>query len=854
LVLLAVLAGLMTLAPAASAQEPPATIGQTVMTTASTANGECGSPANLQAQEPDPGNTNAERLSYLPLNRWMGSTSDLHSRLGAGVTDDIPQKLSRNLVQSFALSIGDSFWSMTGGLVTFATEYSVLDKAGCAADRSAASLGNGLMSGIVPVLLAGGILLLLWRAKQGAEKPGKKIVQMVGTLGLFAVLLNGANATAKTHRISPGSPAYFAIQLDSVVTNMASIPTAALSENMPQAQAYGTSGTTLPGDPMSCRNYVANLRDMYLHTGSRGVNAAKIPVAISAMWEQSGLTSYMRIQYGTKNPYGDRMYCRMLERSAGKSQAEQFEVMAHEPAGDSQIAKEARAAAKTNGAKFNDGPRSELFEGGNNKTEDQAGIWWAVCALKNDGTFTTPKLNGGYAGSWADVNERSASPEDVKGISEECDDTFKNWGADSGLFSWEDSASDIERMTDDTPGPRDFLLSWHGDAISSGLAVAIVYVVASLVVLIVFGLIAVGVIIAKTVGVVMIVMIFLLLTMALVPSQGDQSKLGKFIKFWAGMTLYSAGLMFILALVALVTGFINQVGIASFGGGSLMGILWMGFAPVTAIVLLHVVFKHAGGMPSPFKPGSAMAYGAAVGGAGAALGVGIDRMARRGRGTASSFAGQAGANKLNRKGQSGKGKGTDQKRKVKPEGGDKTSTKQELPGARERIKGAVGREVDSETGEKTGKLRGAPLRVGAAMERAGGAAGAQRKANRKAAYQDWREKGGYKRMAKRGAVGAGVVAMTGLGGAGAILTSPVAIPVGAAVAARTLHRSRKAAQERRANGVTQSMGSAVLRSNNQDVARLRDSTKRRRDAVREAEEERVRLIRENAGKGGPADG
>jgi hypothetical protein len=109
-------------------------------------------------------------------------------------------------------------------------------------------------------------------------------------------------------------------------------------------------------------------------------------------------------------------------------------------------------------------------------------------------------------------------------------------------------------------------------------------------------------------------------------------------------------------------------------------------------------------------------------------------------------------------------------------------------------------------------------------------------------------------MAKRGAVGAGVVAMTGLGGAGAILTSPVAIPVGAAVAARTLHRSRKAAQERRANGVTQSMGSAVLRSNNQDVARLRDSTKRRRDAVREAEEERVRLIRENAGKGGPADG
>jgi hypothetical protein len=50
------------------------------------------------------------------------------------------------------------------------------------------------------------------------------------------------------------------------------------------------------------------------------------------------------------------------------------------------------------------------------------------------------------------------------------------------------------------------------------------------------------------------------------------------------------------------------------------------------------------------------------------------------------------------------------------------------------------------------------------------------------------------------------------------------------------------------------MGSAVLRSNNQDVARLRDSTKRRRDAVREAEEERVRLIRENAGKGGPADG
>ena len=59
--------------------------------------------------------------------------------------------------------------------------------------------------------------------------------------------------------------------------------------------------------------------------------------------------------------------------------------------------------------------------------------------------------------------------------------------------------------------------------------------------------------------------------------------------------------------------------------------LWSGFAPVTAVVVLHLLFKHVLRVPSPFKPSGALAYAGAIGGIGAAAGAGFDRLLARAR-------------------------------------------------------------------------------------------------------------------------------------------------------------------------------------------------------------------------------
>ncbi len=57
----------------------------------------------------------------------------------------------------------------------------------------------------------------------------------------------------------------------------------------------------------------------------------------------------------------------------------------------------------------------------------------------------------------------------------------------------------------------------------------------------------------------------------------------------------------------------------------MLSVLFTGFAPIAALVVMHHVFKHVIRAPSPFKLTSALAWGAAAGGLGAGLGAGLER-------------------------------------------------------------------------------------------------------------------------------------------------------------------------------------------------------------------------------------
>jgi hypothetical protein len=709
---------------------------------------------------------------YLPLNRWGdGATGNLHSRLGGKFTDDTDQKIMRSF-QGFMVSTGDSMWRVTGGLTEFATRFEILDQLGCTADRAAAGVGDAMLTGVAPLVVVAGIVVLVWRSAKGQEQPGKKAATMVLTLGAFAAMLSGAHATASSGHISAPSPAYLATTFNDTLTRVATAPTQALTS--PNVAAYGNSGTATDSNALHCRNYVAALRARYLENGGAG---SSVPIAVSAMWEQSGIPAYVAVQYGAKNTYGPRMYCHILERNAGITSGKQFALL--KEAGTLGTG-DALPGGSSEGDKVDEdgGPVSELFSGGNNKTEDQAGIFWAACRW----TGSEWAVYEGWGPEGISDEGRQITPE-------KCSDVWENWDAEGAGLEWTDSPSQIHDKTvssDSGAEVTDYLLVWHGDAYVGSFATAAVYVVASFVVMCVFGMIALGVIVSKILGIVMIVMIFLMMTLALFPGQGDNNKLAKFIKFWLGMTVFSTTLALILSLVALITGFVNAAGMEAFGQGSFLSILWLGFAPVTAVVLLHMVAKHAIGMPSPFKPSGALAWGAAAGATGAGLGVGLDRMARRGRGYGQSMVQGKMMRGRNRKGGDTRASGRDQQMPTGGRGGDTTGSEDpettETPETPETPDTRTRRERASEA------VRGLPRNAAAGARDIGASMNAWRKRIPTDA-KNWAKNKPIRRVV----VPAAVLAAAGVTGAASVLAAPAAPIVVGAIGARALWRRREGA-------------------------------------------------------------
>jgi len=167
-----------------------------------------------------------------------------------------------------------------------------------------------------------------------------------------------------------------------------------------------------------------------------------------------------------------------------------------------------------------------------------------------------------------------------------------------------------------------------------------------LIILLVFGVLALAIIIAKVAAIVMILVALLVLLIALIPSKGDSNKALAFGKFYVGLTIFAFGIQFLFALISLVTGFLVIAGARQFGAGSILSMIWTGFAPVTAVVVLHLIFTKALKMPSPFKPSAALAYGTAAGGIGAGVGAGIDRLVNRGKSQVKSRASSGGRSAL----------------------------------------------------------------------------------------------------------------------------------------------------------------------------------------------------------------
>lgn len=573
----------------------------------------------------------ADNSNWLPVNRWGGATGTIHTRLSANPISDLSSKIQRGFLESGALSIGNAFWQGAVGMTSFATRFCLQDTVGRQADAYGAAIGHALLSsGFIAALVGFGLIMLLWRGYRTSESPTRRLVKVCLVLGVFTVMLVGADAThTNGGATSYGalSPGWLASRLNITINTLASAPAAALSG---QVQQLTYLDNPEPSNQLSCSRYVSNLLAQYDQSfgfDKIAQSQSAVPKALDAMWETTGLAAYINVQFGSNNPYGKVVYCHVLDNLINAPVQDQ-----RDPVSGNAVPGQISLTRRGTTVPAPD-PNSLAFTPSTNKEEDRSVIGWAACEW-NGHAWTVDAQWGQVTHQ---VNDEAQSyPITASWCAGQSTPAGGSWWAtskssfDSGSspFDWEDNADAINGATASQPQVRDFLLNWHGNANQVATTMAIIYAIASFVMLIIFGILSLAIIVAKIAMIVMVMLAFVLLAASLFPSQAENNRALMAFKHYLSMALFAFGASLLLSLIAIITQFVEAAGTGQFGPGSVMNVLWAGFSPITACLIVHHLFKVLKA-PSPFKPTSALAWGAAASGIGIAAGIGLDSLVSR---------------------------------------------------------------------------------------------------------------------------------------------------------------------------------------------------------------------------------
>jgi len=209
-------------------------------------------------------------------------------------------------------------------------------------------------------------------------------------------------------------------------------------------------------------------------------------------------------------------------------------------------------------------------------------IGWAACRWDRD--WTVDQL-------WARVDSGGGDDYDAADSGNPISaDDCRTWWTDPGAditgtaMDFEDNPGHIRAATASAPAVGDFLGNWHGTdnsaAFALAFALAFAFDLSSLIMLLVFGGIAVGIIVAKVAMVVMIALVIVALVVSLWIGPGS-TRAAPYAKFYVGLAVFTFGISALFALLNLITGFLVGAGARQFGPGSILAVLWSGFAPAT---------------------------------------------------------------------------------------------------------------------------------------------------------------------------------------------------------------------------------------------------------------------------------
>lgn len=560
---------------------------------------------------------------YLPINRWFMASSEFHSKFGDFIGDQLIEKLQRNVSTSSAMLVGNTFWYASGEVTRAAVEFDVLNPAGEAIDKTAASIGNILFKqpAITGLLLTAFLGVVIVSALRTREQGGIGVAvrRIVGAVVVMAVVIGmsaaAANSTTEAGNFKPGvgSPGWVLKTASDSVSRVAEVPTAVfgtvLQQNGAVFAADESSGTGI----FSCGQFLQGLQQRQGAVGGTDIQA--ITRMMNNLWLVTGVNAWKTAQFGADNDYGSFMYCRLLEMQSSVAT----------PA-SSQLVTRAGAGLPVAGGNLTgvNPQNSPVFNPLNNNDADASLVAWAACRFKT----TTPASGSDFslAAGWDSVKDPAIST----------DDCYKWWTAKNGDslpagFSFGGSVQDLEKRTNNQQ-VLNYMKFLHGNDTAPGATVSSVYAVSSFLMLVVFGGVSIIAMFAKIMLLVMAMMLFLILIVSIFRRQPLTEQIGAYGQKALGMLVFSVSTVILLGMIALFTKVLVDIGNAAFGAGTIMGLLWIGASPLLALAAIHQVFKKVLKAPSPLTPAGAFGWGAAGGAMGSALTNGfMGRMARGGQ-------------------------------------------------------------------------------------------------------------------------------------------------------------------------------------------------------------------------------
>jgi hypothetical protein len=613
--------------------------------------------------------------NLLPVNRWSGAIGNEHTRLPGGLLSSVtnaPNTINRSIFVGGMTSIGAAEWQLGVATTEAASQFCFANTVGQDANSLAATLGNAVSSsGLVAILAVVGFLAVLWKASRGRESPFRQVGKILIVVGIFSAMVAAATASAPTtpswaHHLgltsasstSTGppaffSPAWFITTAYNAISNIAAAPASAIASGANSITGGAGQSAISAQDPLSCDWYTQELIAEYQATYTNANSYAYVvPTSLNALWMQAAIPAYTSEQFGNNNNFGPLVYCHLLEDQAGISPATQMKVALASGAlsGDQNLAsfpKPLTTSLAWNGAITNN-------------QEDESMVAWAACQSPNSAagfvptewnlatgstvpsawtTVTNPNIQQGtnadttVSGADCQVFWSANAPASGGQFGDAASGgpfnspsgapwTGQNSNPDYSVFNFGDNPTTIAGASNASVSGQEignFLSNLHGTSNASAMATSFIFLLSSTVIMIIFMVLGLAVIIAKLGLLLSMTLMPVMLLLALMPGGSGNGKLGAYCKHLFGLILFATSAGILLSMISVITGMLADIGVAAAGQGSLFALIWVAIAPVTAVVVIHMFFTKVLKSPSPFKPSSAMAYGAALGGFGGGL-------------------------------------------------------------------------------------------------------------------------------------------------------------------------------------------------------------------------------------------